>query len=157
MRLSAPIALGLGGIVLAAAAPAAPVADARAAFERYDAGWRHYDVEAVVAAFAPDFEWTNEVGIHFTDKTQLRRLLRHLFADPKFLAGKPGPLVIRSVRLIAPDVAIVTSSEETKGQRDATTGKVVPIVTTNELTVMKHAKGRWLIVDDLTSDDSHGI
>ena len=150
-------AIVTAGAAVAAAAPAGRAADVRAAFERYDAGWRHYDVEAVVAAFATDFEWTNEVGMRFTDRIQLRRLLKYLFADPKFLAGRPGPLVIRAIRMLAPDVAVVTSSEETKGQRDATTGRVVPVVRTNELTVMQRQGGRWLIVADLTSDESHGI
>ena len=134
-----------------------PDADAKAAFQRYDEGWRTYDVETVAAAFAPDFEWTNEVGLRFTDRAALRRFLTRLFQNPEFRAGAPGPLVIRSIRLIGRDVAVISSSEETDGQKDAQTGKVVPVLHTDELTVMRREAGRWLIVDDLTSDESHGI
>jgi hypothetical protein len=65
--------------------------------------------------------------------------------------------MIRSIRLIGPNVAVVFSSEETDGQKDSLTGKAVPVLHTNELTVMQRQNGRWLIVSDLTSDESHGI
>jgi uncharacterized protein (TIGR02246 family) len=139
------------------AASASAEGEVRIAITRYDEAWRTYDVEKVVGAFAKDFEWTNEVGLRFTDKNQLRSFLERLFKDPEFRAGKSGPLVIRSVRMVGPDVAIVSTSEETDGQVDSATHKVVPAVKTNELSVMRRIRGRWLIVNDLTSDESHGI
>ncbi len=105
----------------------------------------------------PDFEWTNEVGLRFSDKAKLRTFLDRLFKSPEFRAGSSGPLEIRSIRLLGPDIAVVSSFEETKGQIDTATGKAVPSVRTNELTVMQRQNGRWLIVDDLSSDESHGI
>ena len=51
--LAAAAALVAGSV---RAAPAAsPETDVRAAFARYDEGWRTYDVEKVVDAFADDF------------------------------------------------------------------------------------------------------
>jgi hypothetical protein len=54
-----------------AQAHAAPVDNAatavRAAVQRYDEGWRTYDVDKVANAFAASFEWTNEVGLRFED------------------------------------------------------------------------------------------
>ncbi len=142
-------------------ARAAPESDAeaqvRAAFEQYDQGWRAFDADKVEGAFAPDFEWTNEVGLRFSDKAKLRTFLDRLFKSPEFRAGSSGPLEIRSIRLLGPDIAVVSSFEETKGQIDTATGKAVPSVRTNELTVMQRQNGRWLIVDDLSSDESHGI
>jgi len=132
-------------------------AQVRAAFEQYDQAWRTYDAGKVVAAFSSDFEWTNEVGLRFADKAELRRFLDRTFQDPSFRAGKTGPLVIRSIRVLAPDIAVVSSSEDTIGQIDKATGKAVPALRTNELTVMQRRRGRWLIVRDLTSDESHGI
>jgi hypothetical protein len=49
------------------------------------------------------------------------------------------------------------SAQVTNGQKDSATGKVVPLQRTNELTVMRRIAGRWLIVEDLTSDESHGL
>jgi uncharacterized protein (TIGR02246 family) len=140
------------------AAPAANAADdARAAFVRYDEAWRAHDVDKVAGAFADRFEWTNEVGLRFADKAKLRSFLGRLFHSPEFLAGKSGPLVIHSVRLVGPDVAVISSSEETDGQVDPSNGKAAAALHTNELTVMQRQAGRWLIVSDLTSDESHGI
>ncbi len=129
----------------------------RAAFERYDKAWRTFDAKGVVDAYADDFEWTNEVGLRFADKVTLRVFLARLFSDPAFRMAKPGPLVIRSIRLLGPGVAVVESREETDGQKDAATGKIVPVLHTNELTVLQRRGGRWLIVSDLTSDESHGV
>jgi ketosteroid isomerase-like protein len=155
LGLVALIALS-GGQVSARPAPDASVA-VRTAFERYDNGWRTYDVDKVVGAFDEDFEWTNEVGLRFTDKAKFKVFLGRLFASPDVRTGTSGPLQIHSIRLIGADVAVVSSSEETDGQTDSATGKVVPALHTNELTVMRRHGGRWLIVSDLASDESHGI
>ena len=142
---------------VAAAPPANSADEARAAFDRYDQGWRTFDAAKVTDAFADQFEWTNEVGLRFTDKAKLKAFLTRLFADADFRAGQSGPLVIRSVRVLGPNIAVISSSEETDNQKDAATGKVVPVLHTNELTVMQRTAGRWIIVSDLTSDESHGI
>jgi hypothetical protein len=85
------------------------------------------------------------------------RFLTHLFADADFRAGAPGPTTITSLRFLGPDVATVMSAQITNGQKDYKTGKVVPEQRTNELTVMQRIGGRWLIVEDLTSDEANGI
>ena len=155
LALVAIIAL-FGGPAFAAS-PSDETAEVRNAFQRYDEGWRTYDVDKVAGAFAKNFEWTNEVGLRFSDKAKLKHFLIQLFRQPEFLAGKPGPLVIHSIRLAGLGVAVVSSSEETDGQVDPTTAKAVPALHTNELTVMQRQGGRWVIVSDLTSDESHGI
>ncbi len=152
------ILLALAISVLASAAAAREATSTvRAAFEQYDQGWRVYNVDKITAAFAPDFEWTNSVGIRFQDKTKFAQFLTHLFKDPNFRAGTPGPLIIHSLRLLAPDVAIISSSEVTDGQKTWDTGKTVPHQHTNELTVMQRRSGVWLIVSDLSSDEANGI
>jgi uncharacterized protein (TIGR02246 family) len=158
------LGVALAGVLatgLAATAHAQPAADpavaVRAAFQAYDDDWRTGKTQAIVDAFADDFEWTNSVGVRLTDKAQFKRFLDHLFKDAKFTAGQDGPLVIHKLVLIGDDVAIVSCSESTFGQKDYRTGKVVPEQRSNELTVMRRIGGRWLIVNDLTSDESHGI
>jgi uncharacterized protein (TIGR02246 family) len=152
------IFLSLALPVLASAAPAPDAVSAvRAAFEHYDHGWRVYDVNEIIGVFAPDFEWTNSVGLRFTEKRKLTQFLINLFKNPNFRAGAPGPLIIRSVRLLAPDIAIISSSVVTDGQKAWNTGQTVTHQHTNELTVMQRRAGDWLIVSDLTSDESNGI
>ena len=153
LRMVAVMALWTGTAHAASATDAA----VRVAFEHYDEGWRTYDADKIVDAFAPAFDWTNEVGLRFNDKITLRNFLGRLFRRADFRMGKPGPLVIRSIRFIGHDVAVVVSSEETDGQKDSATGKIVAVLHTNELTVMQYQQGHWLIVSDLTSDEAHGI
>lgn len=140
-----------------AAAPSAAEAAALAAYKGYDEAWRTFDAGKVTDAFADDFEWTNEVGLRFTDKAKLKPFLTHLFRDADYRAGKLGALVIRSIRVVAPDVVVISSSEETNGQIDSATGKAVRVLHTNEMAVLKRRGGRWRIVDILDSDESHGI
>jgi len=129
----------------------------RAAFVRYDEGWRTYNVDRILAAMAPDFEWVNSVGLRIGDRKKLGAFLAHLFAEENFRTGVPGPLVIHSIKLLSPDVAVVSSSEVTDGQKVWDTGKTVPHQHTNELTVMQRFDGHWLIVSDLSSDEANGI
>lgn len=151
------IMVAVSGAVPSAPTTADSTAAVRAAFERYDAGWRRFDAGTVTNAFADQFEWVNEVGLRFSDKGRLTRFLRQIFVDPDFRAGTPAKLVIHSIKFLGPKVAVISSSEETDGQRDSATGKTVPALHTNELTVMKLQGRRWLIVRDLTSDEAHGI
>ena len=146
-------------LILPAVATAAPdpTADVRAAFMRYDEGWRTYNVQEVLDAFPDDFDWVNSVGIRIVNKATMTKLLTRLFADPAFRAGKPGPTEIRSIRILDPNVAVVLSRQRTDGQVDTATGKTVPVLYTDEMTVLKHIDGRWLIVSDLSSDEANGV
>ncbi|HEY3637953.1 MAG TPA: SgcJ/EcaC family oxidoreductase [Rhizomicrobium sp.] len=153
------ILLAVLGLLVPGAAQCADTGEAgvRAAFMQYDKGWRDFDTNEVLATLAPDIEWTNSVGIRLHGTEEMRRLLNHLFKDASFRAGKPGPLTIHAIRMLGPDAAVVSSSEATFNQVDTRTGKPVPDQHTNELSVMEKRDGHWLIVNDLTSDESHGI
>jgi len=146
-------------LTLAAATQAAPNADAeaRAAFMRYDEGWRTYNVQEVVDAFPDDFDWVNSVGIRIVDKAKLKRFLTGVFAEPSFRAGKPGPTEVESVRILDSNVAVVLSRQRTDGQIDTATNKTIQVLYTDEITVLKRINGRWLIISDLSSDDANGV
>ncbi len=154
--LCATAVLALTSPVAAAAAPD-PAAEARAAFMRYDDGWRTYNIQEVVDAFADDFDWVNSVGIRIVDKPKLTHLLTRVFAEPSFRAGKPGPTEVESVRILDPDVAVVLSRQRTDGQINDATGKTIPVLYTDEITVLRRSHGRWLIVSDLSSDEANGV
>jgi hypothetical protein len=65
--------------------------------------------------------------------------------------------VIKSVRLLGPEVAVIYSSQVTAGQINYKTHKKVADLHTNELTVLKKQGGAWVIVSDLASDEAHAI
>jgi uncharacterized protein (TIGR02246 family) len=134
-----------------------PTEAVRTAFIAYDNAWRTNNTQAVLDLFATDFEWTNSVGVRITDKADFGKFLTHVFKQADYQAGQDGPLKIVSIRLLCDDVAVVSSAESTFGQKDYRTHKPVPEQRSNELTVMRRIGGRWLIVSDLTSDESHGI
>jgi uncharacterized protein (TIGR02246 family) len=138
------------------AASAAPTDNVRAAFHRYDEGWRHFDAGEILRTMAPDVEWTNSAGLRFVGKEKLGKFLAHLFREPNFRAGKPGPTTTVSLRIFG-DSAVVSSSQVTLGQKDYKSGKTVPEQHTNEMTVFVNRDGQWLIVMDLTSDEANGI
>jgi uncharacterized protein (TIGR02246 family) len=152
----AVLGLATSAPVGAQAAPES-TAEVRAVFDRYDQGWRTFDADMVTELFADDFDWVNSVGIRITDKTKLHGFLTHLFANPKFRKGQSGALVIKSIRMLGPDTAVVLSYEKTFGQVDTQTENVVPEYGTDELTVMVRRGGRWLIVSDLSADEAQGI
>ncbi len=146
-------------LAMAAVAQGADTGDAavRAAFMRYDKGWRDFDVNEILSVCALDVEWTNSVGIRIRGREDYRKFLHHIFGEPSYRAGKSGALTIHAVRMLGPDAAVVSSSEPTLAQIDPRTGRAVPEINTNNLTVMQKRDGRWLVVNDLSSDESHGI
>jgi hypothetical protein len=158
MRTILHLAAALG-LTISGAAEAAPVeeAQARAAFMRYDEGWRTYNVKNVVDAFPVEFDWVNSVGVRIVDKEKLARFLTRLFAQPSFRAGSPGATEIESIRILDPNVAVVLSRQQTGGKVDAATHKTISLLYTDEITVLKRINGRWLIISDLSSDEAHGV
>jgi ketosteroid isomerase-like protein len=133
-----------------------PVDGVLTAFHHYDDGWRRDSVAEILSTMAPDVEWTNSVGLRFTGKRALEPFLTHLFKNSNFLAGKPGPTIIKLVRVFG-NTAVVSSRQTTLEQKDYKTGKTVPKQYTNEMTVFEMRGGQWLIVMDLTSDEANGI
>jgi uncharacterized protein (TIGR02246 family) len=129
----------------------------KAAFEQYDHGWRANDAQQILGVMATDIDWTNDSGLRLVGKDKVEPFLKKLFKQPNFLAGKPGPLIYNSVRLLSSDVAVVVSTEDTFNQKVWNTGKTVPVLHSHELTVLQRRGGHWLIVSDLVSDESHGI
>jgi len=152
----AVLGLAISAAIGVQAAPES-TADVRAVFDRYDQGWRAFDADAVTDLFEDDFDWVNSVGIRITGKANLHGFLTRLFTNPEFRKGHSGPLVIKSIRMLSPDTAVVLSYEKTFGQVDTQTEKVVPEYGTDELTVMVRRGGRWLIVSDLSADEGQGI
>lgn len=134
-----------------------PLAQVKAVFQQYDHGWRTNNAQEILAVMAPDIEWTNDAGLRLVGTSQIEPFLKRLFKQPNFLAGKPGPLIYNSIRLLGSDVAVVACSEDTFNQKVWNTGKTVPVLHSHELTVLQRRDGRWLIVSDLVSDESHGI
>jgi len=159
MRAFIYLAAALAALPLAAAAQPQidPTAGPRAAFLRYDDGWRRLDAAAIAATLAPDVDWTNSIGLRILGRPKVQDFLIGLFKQPSFRAGTPGKLVIHAIRMLGPDAALVLSAEDTYGQRVWNTGQTVPVQHTNELTVLQRQAGTWLIVTDLTSDEAHGI
>jgi hypothetical protein len=82
-------------------AHADPSTEVKAAFTRYDEGWRNFDVAEVLAAMAPEFEWTNSVGIRIVSKPQFETFLKSLFKNPRFRAGKSDPACDYCVKIDA--------------------------------------------------------
>ncbi len=154
---TAALAMMLSAEGRAAQAAPDPAAEARAAFLRYDEGWRTFNAREVVDAFSDDFDWVNSVGLRFVDKAKLTRFLTRLFADPAFRTGKPAPTEVESVRVLDPNVVVVLSRQRTDGQIDSATHKTVQVLYTDEITVLKRIDGRWLIISDLSSDEANGV
>jgi uncharacterized protein (TIGR02246 family) len=144
---------------LSAAANAAPdpAAEVRAAFMRYDEGWRTYNIQEVVDTFSDDFDWVNSVGVRIVDKTTLTHFLAHLFAEPAFRAGRPGPTEVKSIRILDPNVAVVLSRQRTDGQINEATRKAIQVLYTDEITVLRRTHRQWLIISDLSSDEANGV
>ncbi len=146
-------------LTLSAAAKAAPdpAAEVRAAFLRYDEGWRTYNVQEIVDAFSDDFDWVNSVGVRFVDKKTLKPFLAHLFAEPAFRAGTPAPTEVESIRILDLNVAVVLSRQRTDGKINEATGKTIRALYTDEITVLRRTHGQWLIISDLSSDEANGV
>ncbi len=114
----------------------------RARVEAFEAAWNAHDASAVVALFSEDADQIMGAGPTTRGRQALQQWWRDRFAN--MAQGRRIALSVSSLRLIAPDVALINTAAESTGGRNAQ-GQDLPPSNDRGTWVLLRSGGQWLI------------
>lgn len=123
----------------------------RQAIANWDAGWKEFNAELASQDYADDADWTNAFGRSRKGKAEIQKFLVGVFARPEMRSRRTTPSTV-SIRFPRPDVAVVSSTRETVGQKTVG-GQEYPTRKTHDLRVFVREGDRWAIVSHLIMDE----
>lgn len=120
------------------------------AVENWIAAWERKDAHLASQDYAEDADWTNVFGVRCRSRAELETTLTRIFSSPFAMAGR-DTVVGQEVRFLRPDVALVITRVERRGQL-MPSGEPMGTRQTTHLRVFERAEAGWKIVSHLISD-----
>jgi uncharacterized protein (TIGR02246 family) len=114
------------------------------------AAWERQDAGLAVQDYADDADWTNVFGVRCRSRAELEGTITEIFSSPQAMAGRDR-LVGQEVRFLGPDVALVRTHVERRGQL-MPSGEPMGTRQTTHLRVFERSDEGWKIVSHLISD-----
>jgi uncharacterized protein (TIGR02246 family) len=115
-------------------------------------GFSERDAEKLVDIYSADVDWVNAFGTALRGSTTVVDYLRGLFADENFNAGKlSGPPEV-TIKVLTPEVVLVSAHLQVEGQR-LVDGGAIEVRDNYSLRVLqRQPHGTWLIVSEMYND-----
>src|SRR5271170_4364478 len=112
------------------------------------AGFQERNADQLVDVYSEDADWVNAFGSVKKGRDEIVAYLKGLFGDNNFNAGKlKGPPDV-SIRVLTPEVVLVSAHLQVVGQ-GTTDGGVIEVRDNFSLRVLqRQASGNWLIVSE---------
>jgi uncharacterized protein (TIGR02246 family) len=111
-------------------------------FNDFNDAFNNHDAHGVAALFTDDADFINTQAVTTHGKAEVEQHLAPLFTGR--LKAVRRDVVLRDVRFLGPDAAIVYSNYETIGMVSADGATIPPVKGFYDWTVIKQ-NGRWLI------------
>jgi uncharacterized protein (TIGR02246 family) len=114
-------------------------------------GFRERDAEKLVDVYSDDADWVNAFGTVRHGGPEIVAYLRGLFADENFNAGElSGPPESR-IRVLTPDVVLVSTHLTVKGQK-LVSGGSIDRDNYSLRVLQRQPDGEWRIVSEMYND-----
>jgi uncharacterized protein (TIGR02246 family) len=114
------------------------------------AAWERQDAGLAVQDYADDADWTNVFGVRCRSRAELEATITDIFSSSHAMAGRDR-LVDQEVRFLGPDVALVRTHVERRGQL-MPSGQSMGTRHTTHLRAFERTEASWKIVSHLISD-----
>jgi uncharacterized protein (TIGR02246 family) len=119
---------------------------------RLQAGFRDRDADKLAGVYTADADWVNAFGTVKKGSDEIITYLRGLFADENFGAGEAsGPPEI-VIRVLTPDVALVSMHLQITGQKLIGGGEIAVRDNYSLRVLQRQPGGSWMIVSELFND-----
>jgi uncharacterized protein (TIGR02246 family) len=119
-------------------------------------GFSGRDVEQLGAVYAADADWVNAFGTVKHGGPSIVEYLRGLFADDNFNAGKlAGPPEV-AIRVLTPEVVLVSAHLRVEGQKLVDGGTIAERDNHSLRVLLRQADGSWPIVSEMYMDANQG-
>jgi uncharacterized protein (TIGR02246 family) len=116
------------------------------------AGFRERDAEMLVGIYTSDADWVNAFGSVKKGGDQIVEYLRGLFSDDNFNAGTVKTPPETSIRVLTPDVVLVSAHLQVEGQKLVGGGEIEVRDNHSLRVLQRQGDGSWLIVSEMYND-----
>jgi uncharacterized protein (TIGR02246 family) len=115
-------------------------------------GFQDRDADKLVGVYSADADWVNAFGSVKRGSEEILAYLRGLFADANFNAGAlNGPPEVR-IRVLTPEVVLVSAHLQVEGQKLLAGGEIELRDNYSLRVLRRQADGDWPIVSEMFND-----
>ncbi len=115
-------------------------------------GFRERDADKLVGIYTSDADWVNAFGTVKKGADGIVEYLRGLFSDDNFNAGTLKAPPQTALRVLTPDVVLVSAHLQVEGQKLVGGGEI-EVRDNHSLRVLhRQDNGSWLIVSEMYND-----
>ncbi len=115
-------------------------------------GFRERDADKLVGVYSADADWVNAFGTQKKGREEIVAYLRGLFGDDNFNAGQLKAPPETAVRVLTPDVVLVSAHLQVEGQKLAHGGVIEERDNFSLRVLQRQSDGNWLIVSEMYND-----
>jgi uncharacterized protein (TIGR02246 family) len=115
-------------------------------------GFRERDAEKLVGIYTSDADWVNAFGSVKKGSDEIVEYLRGLFSDSNFNAGTVKAPPETAMRVLTPDVVLVSAHLQVEGQKLVGGGEIEVRDNHSLRVLQRQEKGSWLIVSEMYND-----
>jgi uncharacterized protein (TIGR02246 family) len=115
-------------------------------------GFRERDAEKLVGIYTSDADWVNAFGTVKRGEEEIVQYLRGLFSDDNFNAGTLKAPPETALRVLTPEVVLVSAHLQVEGQKLVGGGEIEVRDNHSLRVLQRQADGAWLIVSEMYND-----
>jgi uncharacterized protein (TIGR02246 family) len=115
-------------------------------------GFRDRDAEKLVGIYTSDADWVNAFGTVKKGENEIVEHLRGLFSDANFNAGTLKAPPQTALRVLTPDVILVSAHLQVEGQKLVGGGEIEVRDNHSLRVLQRQDDGSWLIVSEMYND-----
>jgi uncharacterized protein (TIGR02246 family) len=115
-------------------------------------GFQQRDADQLVTVYSADADWVNAFGSVKKGGPEIVAYLRGLFSDDNFNAGKLKAPPETSIRVLTPEVVLVSAHLQVEGQKLVDGGEIAERDNFSLRVLQRQVDGSWLIVSEMYND-----
>jgi uncharacterized protein (TIGR02246 family) len=115
-------------------------------------GFKERNADQLDGIYSADADWVNAFGSTKKGNDEIVAYLRGLFADANFNAGTLKAPPQTAIRVLTPDVILVSAHLQVEGQKLAGGGSIPERDNFSLRVLQRQSDGRWLIVSEMYND-----
>ena len=116
------------------------------------AGFQERNAGKLVGVYTADADWVNAFGSVKNGSDEIVEYLRGLFADDNFNSGKLKAPPTVAIRVLTPDVVLVSAHLQVEGQKLVGGGEIEERDNHSLRVLQRQSDGTWLIVSEMYND-----
>ena len=115
-------------------------------------GFRERDAEKLIGIYTSDADWVNAFGTVKKGGDEIVEYLRGLFSDDNFNAGTLKAPPETTLRVLTPDVVLVSAHLQVEGQKLMGGGEIEVRDNHSLRALQRQPDGSWMIVSEMYND-----